>query len=141
MSALLPGSKVSTRLKYTLGVSTRLFLLQAALLRDAVARINYEETGKKKALNFPDEEPPKEIMHRARVELDKARAKAAEVRTKPKAPSSVKTPAAMPFGPAHAAAALATLTQPPQEAHVRLIPAVDTKCCGMSVYLLQLGVR
>lgn len=102
-----------------------LFLLQAALLRDAVARINYEETGKKKALNFPDEEPPKDIMQRARMELDKARSKAAESRTKPKAPP-MKVSAAMTLDPAHTAAALAAFPRPSQQEYVRLLYAVDT---------------
>jgi hypothetical protein len=96
-----------------------LFVLQAALLRDAVARINYEETGKKKALNFPDEEPPNDIMLRARMELEKARAKAAvRACTKPKAQSGAKVSRAVTLDPAQAAASVANIRQTPQPEHV-----------------------
>lgn len=76
-------------------------------------------------------------MLRARMELDKARAKAAEARMKPKAPLAMKMSAAMTLDPAQAASVLATYRQPPQAAYVRPIVAVDP---AVSSVLLQSGV-
>lgn len=112
-------------------ICANLLLVQAALLRDAVARINYEETGKKKALNFPDEEPSREIMARARVELEKARVKAAEARAKPKAQPAVKPEvSAATLDEAQAAVALTTFSQPSHVVSVCFVlPCGSPRCC------------